>query len=125
MRDPAHPANGRYQQAYAKVSDIDNAMGRTSDQASERVAAVVTARTVSLANLTDLVLNDRGTHMLAIDASHGPREAYKRVEVDLFNAVRKPVEQSTQDWQAETARVAQLPEDPQQRERVVARGIVA
>lgn len=124
MRDAAHPANGRYQQAFAKVSDIDNAMGRTPDQASERVAAAVTARTVGMTNLTDLVLNDRGTHMAAIDASSSLREAYQRVDVELASAVRKPVEESTQDWQVANARVSQDQAQQLEREQsqTVARG---
>lgn len=107
MRNPAHPANGKYQQAYAGVTDIDRSMGRTPDMASERLAASLTAASAGMSSIGRVGLSNDGSKAFALEASTAPMEARQRAHVDVASAVQRPVEGSTADWQAATHRLAQ------------------
>jgi hypothetical protein len=106
MRDPAHPANGKYRQAYAGMHEIDRAMGRASDDTTERVAAALAAQSTGLREITRVELNRDGSRVAALDTSAGPPEARQRVDIDIASAVRRPVEASTREWQAATQQLA-------------------
>lgn len=102
MRSPGHPANGRYLQTYAGVSDIDKAMGRTPDASTERLAASLTAASARMSSIGDVSLSKDGTRAFVVDASGGPLEARERAHVDVATALRQPVEASTAQWQVAT-----------------------
>lgn len=106
MRDADHPANGKYRQAYAGMHEIDRAMGRASDDTTERVAAALAAQSTGLRAITQVELNRDGSRVAALDTSAGPPEARQRVDIDIASAVQRPVETSTQDWQAATQQLA-------------------
>jgi hypothetical protein len=114
MREPSHPANGKYQQAYTGVVEIDRSLGRTPDGASERLAASLTAAGAGLSSIGQVGLSGDGSRAFAVEGRQGPVEARGRVHVDVAAAVQRPVETSTQDWQAATQQLAQQ----QQEERL-------
>ncbi|WCE03212.1 XVIPCD domain-containing protein [Pseudoxanthomonas sp. JBR18] len=117
MRDPAHPANGRYQQAYAGVSQIDQGMGRAPDGSSERLAAALTAASPHLSAIDRVGLSPDGSRAFAVEASNGPVEARQRAQVDVASAVQRPVEASTAQWQVATDQLAQSHARQQAQER--------
>lgn len=117
MRDPAHPANGRYQQAYAGVSQIDQGMGRAPDGSSERLAAALTAASPHLSSIDRVGLSPDGSRAFAVEASNGPVEARQRAQVDVASAVQRPVEASTAQWQVATDQLPQSHARQQAQER--------
>lgn len=117
MRDPAHPANGKYQQAYVGVTEIDRSMGRTPDAASERLAASLTAVGANMSSIGQVGLSGDGSKAFVVEASAAPMEARQRTHVDVASAVQRPVESSTADWQAATNQLAQESVRQQAQER--------
>ncbi|RZZ83374.1 XVIPCD domain-containing protein [Pseudoxanthomonas winnipegensis] len=126
MRDPGHPANGRYQQAYAGVARIDQGMGRAPDGSSERLAAALTAASPHLSSIDRVGLSPDGSRAFAVEASNGPAEARQRAQVEVASAVQRPVEASTAQWQLATDQLAQSHARQQAQERAnpVVRGPV-
>lgn len=108
MRDADHPAHGKYRQVYAGVMEIDRSLGRTPDDASERLAAALTAAGAGLSSIAQVALSRDGGRAFALDA--GPAEVRNRVHVDVAAAVQRPVEASTQDWQTASQQLAQQQE---------------
>lgn len=119
MREPFHPANGKYQQAYTGVVEIDRSLGRTPDGASERLAASLTAAGAGLSSIGQVALSRDGSRAFAMEGGQSPVEARGRVHVDVAEAVQRPVETSTQDWQAATQRLALQQQEQHVRERDV------
>ncbi|TBV75158.1 XVIPCD domain-containing protein [Pseudoxanthomonas winnipegensis] len=117
MRDPGHPANGRYQQAYAGVARIDQGMGRAPDGSSERLAAALTAASPHLSSIDRVGLSPDGSRAFAVEASNGPAEARQRAQVEVASAVQRPVEASTAQWQLATDQLAQSHARQQAQER--------
>jgi len=117
MRDPGHPANGRYQQAYAGVARIDQGMGRAPDGSSERLAAALTAASPHLSSIDRVGLSPDGSRAFAVEASNGPAEARQRAQVEVASAVQRPVEVSTAQWQLATDQLAQSHARQQAQER--------
>lgn len=107
MRNPDHPANSRYQQVLAGVSDCDRAIGRTPDGCSERLAASLTVAGAHLPSIGSVVMSQDGSRAFALDGAAGPVEARRRVHVDIADALQRPVEDSTRDWQANLERMTQ------------------
>lgn len=107
MRDSDHPANGRYRQAFAGVTEIDRTMGRTPDGSSERLAASLTAASVGLTEIGQVALSRDGSRAFAVEGATGPAESRARVDVEVARAVLRPVEASTQDWQTASLQLAQ------------------
>lgn len=103
MRDGNHPANEKYRQAYAGVTEIDRSLGRIPDGASERLAASLTAAGAGLPSIRAVVLSPDGSRAFALD---GASVAPTRVHVEVAAAVARPVEASTQDWQAVSQQLA-------------------
>jgi hypothetical protein len=106
MREPSHPAHGKYRQAYTGVVEIDHTLGRTPDGASERLAASLTAAGAGLSSIGQVALSGDGSRAFAVEGGQGPVEARSRVHVDVAAAVQRPVEASTQEWQEATQRLA-------------------
>lgn len=119
MRNPGHPANGMYRQAFAGVEGVDRSMGRTSDASTERLAASLTAAGAGLADINQVALSRDGSRAFAMETARGPAEAGHRVDVAVAAAVQRPVEDSTRDWQDATQRIAQERDAAQARERNV------
>lgn len=117
MRDPGHPANGRYQQAYAGVARIDQGMGRAPDGSSERLAAALTAASPHLSSIDRVGLSPDGSRAFAVEASNGPAEARQRAQVEVASAVQRPVEASTAQWQLANDQLAQSHARQQAQER--------
>ena len=97
MRDPAHPANGRYQQAYAGICDVDRSLGRTPDAHSERAAAALAASCAHLRSLDQVLLSDDGSRIFGREAGRG-NGLQQMGYVDTALAVQQPVEASTRQW---------------------------
>ncbi|MGY0505728.1 XVIPCD domain-containing protein [Luteimonas sp. e5] len=105
MRDPGHPAFGRYQQVYAGVSTIDRNMGRSPDEQSERLAASLTAASPHIPEVANVTLSRDGSRAFVLGADNGPNVrgvAY----VETAAAIKTPVEESTRQWQANAEAVA-------------------
>ena len=115
MRLPGHPANPRYQQAYAGMSDIDRSINRTPDQVTERVAASLTANSVGMASIERVALSNDGSHAFAVAGGPGPAQARERISVNIHDAMQQPVEASTAQWQQANEQLAQAQNDQQQR----------
>lgn len=120
MRTPGHPANGKYLQAYAGMTDIDKSMGRTSDQTTERVAASLTASSTGFDSIGRVALSNDGSHAFAVAAGNGPIEARDRVSVSISEAMQRPVEASTKEWQENSQQLAaaQSQQQRQEQERI-------
>lgn len=116
MRDADHPANGKYRQAYAGVTEIDRSLGRTPDGASERLAAALTAAGAVLTSISQVALSRDGSRAFALDAGRG--EVRDRVHVDVATAVQRPVEASTQDWQLASQQLMRQQQEQLTREQV-------
>lgn len=106
MREPTHPANGMYRQAYAGVSALDRTLGRAPDAASERLAASLTAAGAGLTDIGQVALSRDGSRAFALEAPRGPAESRNRADVEVATAVQRPVEDSTRDWQDAALRLA-------------------
>lgn len=72
MRLPGHPANPRYQQAYAGMSDIDRSLNRAPDHVTERVAASLTAHSAGMGSIERVALSNDGSHAFAVAGGPGP-----------------------------------------------------
>lgn len=114
MRDPVHPAHGKYRQVYAGVSELDRNIGRTPDHLSERLAASLTAASVHVPDIANVTLSKDGSRAFVLGGERGPglRET---AHVETASAVKTPVEESTRQWHANVARHAQALETSQQR----------
>ena len=106
MRLPGHPANPRYQQAYAGMSDIDRSLNRTPDQVTERVAASLTASSVGMPSIERVALSQDGSRVFAVAGGPGPAEARERISVNINEAMQRPVEASTAQWQQASEQLA-------------------
>lgn len=122
MRLPGHPANPRYQQAYAGMSDIDRSLNRAPDQVTERVAASLTAHSVGMGSIERVALSNDGSHAFAVAGGPGPAEARERISVNINEAMQRPVEASTAQWQQASEQLAQTQNNPQQEQQRSAGG---
>jgi hypothetical protein len=122
MRLPGHPANPRYQQAYAGMSDIDRSLNRAPDQVTERVAACLTACSVGMHSIERVALSTDGQHAFAVAGGPGPAEARERISVNVNEAMQRPVEASTAQWQQASEQLAQAQNIPQQEQHRTAVG---
>lgn len=113
MRLPGHPANEKYLQAYTGMAAIDQALGRTPDQTTERVAASLTAHSARLSSIERVALSNDGSRAFALEGGQGPVEARERASVAINEAMQRPVEASTQQWQEASQQLAQAQKDPQ------------
>ena len=118
MRLPGHPANPRYQQAYAAMSDIDRSLNRTPDQVTERVAASLTASSVGMHSIERVALSNDGRHAFAVAGGPGPAEARERISVNINEAMQRPVEASTAQWQQANEQLALRHDIQQEQERL-------
>ena len=115
MRDPSHPAHGRYRQAYAGVEALDRSMTRTPDANSERLAAALTAASPALPGIAKVSLSEDGRYAFAFGGERdGGLQGLARVETAA--AVRTPVEESTQSWR--DAQLARQTAEQTQRQQV-------
>lgn len=117
MRLPDHPANGKYLQAYAGMTDIDKSMGRTPDHTTERVAASLTASSAAFDSIGRVALSNDGSRAFAVAEGNGPVEARERVSVNIIEAMQRPVEASTKEWQENSQQLAAAQSQQQQHER--------
>ncbi len=105
MRDPAHPAHERFCQVYTGVAELDSSQGRTSDAASERLAAALTATGAGLSQVAHVVMSKDGTRAFAVDTPDLRAEWRESAHVDVAEAVARPVEASTFQWQEASQRL--------------------
>jgi peptidoglycan hydrolase-like protein with peptidoglycan-binding domain len=98
LLDARHPANGMYEQAHACVAHIDQEHGRTPGPHTQNFAGFLTsAATAAGFNRIDHVaLSDDASRGYAIQG--GLNSPFKKlVEVDVMQAVRTPLAQSSQE----------------------------
>ena len=114
MRDIGHPANGKYQQAFAGVQDVDRSIPRASDGNSERLAAALTAGSPNLPNIAKVSLSEDGRYAFAFGDDRGSGvPGIARVETAA--AMQASVPESTQAWAQ--ANQAQQQEQQTQQQR--------
>lgn len=100
-RTAARPGDTVYESALAGVHAMDRAMGRTPDEASERVAAALATEWRGLGNrgrIDGVMLGEKGSQAAAGEYvfaySGSPDRPADSVGVRTAEAVRTPVEQS-------------------------------
>lgn len=101
--DPHNPDHALYEQALAQVKRIDEAMGRPSDEHTQRLAAaaVSVAKAHGLTRIDGIALSDDGSRTF-VTQNDSPM---KRIaELSTAQAVATPIEQSS-----EAARRVQTP----------------
>ena len=114
MRDPVHPAHGKYQQVYAGVSVLDRTMGRTPDHLSERLAASLIAASVHVPDIANVTLSKDGGRAFVLSEARGGG-VRDMAHVETASAVQTPVEESTRQWRANAAQHAHMLETSQER----------
>lgn len=100
LADSRNPGNAMYNQALANVHGIDAAHGRTSDQKSNNFAGALTssAKAAGLERIDHVVMSDDGKRAYAVQGDLN--SPFKRMaEVDVAQAVAKPLEQSSAEVQ--------------------------
>lgn len=102
MRNPTHPANEKFVQAYAGIVGL----GRNPGGATERVAANITAEGAELKEFSRFALSRDGARVAVVDESTGPAESRLRADVGLAKAEQTSVETSTQQWETASLRLA-------------------
>ena len=122
MRLPGHPANEKYLQAYTGMAAIDQALGRTPDQTTERVAASLTAHSARMSSIERVTLSNDGSRAFALEGGHGPLEARERASVAINEAMQRPVEASTHQWQEASQQLAQAQSNQHNQEQQRAAG---
>jgi hypothetical protein len=95
--------------------EIDRSLGRTPDDASERLAAALTAAGAGLSSISQVALSRDGSRAFAVDT--GPVEVRNRVHVEVATAVQRPVEASTQDWQLASQQLTRQQQEQLAREQ--------
>jgi putative chitinase len=103
LSDPRNPDHALYEQALAQVKRIDEAMGRPSDEHTQRLAAaaVLVAKAHGLTRIDGIALSDDGSRTF-VTQDDSPM---KRIaELSTAQAVATPIEQSS-----EAARRGQTP----------------
>lgn len=101
MRDSAHPAHGKYQQAYTGVSTLDRDMGRMPDARSERLAASLTAASAHIPEIATVTLSKDGSRAFALGNDSGPG-VRGMAHVETATAMQTTAEESTRQWHANT-----------------------
>jgi len=101
LDDVAHPANAMFRQALGELQKLDVAHGRPSGEHTERLAGSLTASaTAAGMDRIDMVgLNRDATRVYAVQGQeHSP---FKKVaDVDVMEAVKTPLEQSSAEAHA-------------------------
>jgi hypothetical protein len=114
----ANPDNALFQQALAGVKKLDAEHGRVSDQLSENLAAslAVEAKAHGLKRIDAVELSADGSRVYAAEQVI-PRALMNVAEVDTAQAVKTPIEQSTQQMaqvnQRQADAAARQPQQPQ------------
>ncbi|MGN0861915.1 MAG: XVIPCD domain-containing protein, partial [Stenotrophomonas koreensis] len=104
--------------AYAGMSDIDRSLNRTPDQVTERVAASLTASSVGMPSIERVALSQDGSRVFAVAGGPGPAEARERISVNINEAMQRPVEASTAQWQQANEQLALRHDIQQEQERL-------
>ncbi|WP_266172185.1 peptidoglycan-binding domain-containing protein [Dyella subtropica] len=100
LADSHNPGNAMYTQALQNVRAIDAARGRASDPMTNNFAGslATAARTEGLSRIDHVVLSDDGKRAFAVQGDLN--SPFKRfAEVDVAQAVAKPLEQSSAEFQ--------------------------
>lgn len=108
MRDPLHPDNPRFQQAYAGVTRIDGEHGRTPDRFSEQLAAALTVQSKvdGLNAVHHVLMNKEGTRAFTVDTPDAAASWAKRSSIEMATAVQQPVEVSNEKIQQVNQQIA-------------------
>lgn len=97
--DPAHPGNGLYTQALRWVHALDAERGRVSDDLSKNFAGslAISAVEQGLSRIDHVVLGDDGKRAFAVQGEL--KSPLRRIaDVDVAQAVHKPLEQSSHEF---------------------------
>jgi type IV secretion system effector X-Tfes-like protein len=81
------------------VVQVDRALGREPDGSSERLAAALAAAGARMPAISHVVLSRDGTRASAVDTPNIASEWQQRVHVEVADALQRPVEASTREWQ--------------------------
>lgn len=100
LSDSHNPGNAMYNQALQNVRAIDTERGRTSDQSTVNLAGSLTAAAQAggLKRIDHVMLSDDGKRAFAVQGDlNSPLKQI--AEVNVAQAVAKPLEQSSADFQ--------------------------
>jgi hypothetical protein len=115
LADSHNPGNAMYNQALQNVRAIDAARGRASDQLTQNFAGslATAAHAKGLDRIDHVVLSDDGKRAYAVQGEfNSPLK--KIAEVDVAQAVHKPLEQSSAEFQKVDQQKQQANPQPQQ-----------
>ena len=121
LADNAHPGHAMYEQALKGVSDLDAKLGRKPDQATSNLAGAVAtaAHKQGLTRVDHVVFDEKHQHAYAVQGDlNSPLK--KVAEVDVAQAVGKPLEQSGKEWQGQPNPAQEQPAQQQQQQQQAA-----
>ncbi|UPG95801.1 XVIPCD domain-containing protein [Luteibacter aegosomatissinici] len=104
LRHFDHPGHALYEQAHKGVSAVDAKLGRSPDGNSEKLAASITiaAARDGLQRIDHVILNGDGSKAFGVQGELN--SPFKQiVQVDTAQAIKTPLEQSSQQWHGAVA----------------------
>lgn len=113
LADPAHPGNGLYTQALRWVHALDAERGRVVDDLSKNFAGslAISAVEQGLNRIDHVVLGDDGKRAFAVQGEL--MSPLRRIaDVDVIQAVHKPLEQSSREFQQLAQHPPSQPQGP-------------
>lgn len=100
LNDPAHPDNGLYRQVLAHTAQLprDGRVPGEADQIDRQLSAAlaVNCRAAGMGCVHHVVLSTDGSRAFAVDTPDITREWRNRADVDVADAIRQPLDVSTE-----------------------------
>lgn len=100
LNDPSHPDNGLYQQVLAQTLKLsrDGRAPGDADQTDQQLSAAlaVKCKEAGIGCVNHVVLSRDGSRAFAVDTADITTEWRKRADVDVAEAIRQPLDASTQ-----------------------------
>lgn len=100
LNDPAHPDNGLYQQVLAQTMKLprDGRVSGEADKTDQQLSAAlaVRCREAGMDCVNHVVLSKDGSRAFAVDTPDIRREWRNRADVDVADAIRQPLDASTE-----------------------------
>lgn len=115
LADASHPGNAMYKQALEGVHTVDAQQGRVPDALSGNIAGSLAnkAHEQGLTRIDHVVLSDDAKRAYAVQGELN--SPFKKIaEVDVAQAVAKPLAQSSAEWQQPHQQAAQQAQQGQQ-----------
>lgn len=106
LLEPQHPAHEMYQQAYRCVAQIDESQGRASGAYTQMFAGSLTSAAVGagMSRIDQVLLSPDASQGFAVQGAHNSL-VKQYASVDVMEAIRTPLDQSSQQAAAQMAAV--------------------